>query len=362
MTSTKKKLNVVFRSHANEPEVENEPISALRLVKPLALNYPLLYSWGFRLNSVVAITTPSIGNVLEELSNKGSLVLGQTLHEIKQDLHAVGKTLFLYPNPPSASSDERLAYILSVVKAGMLDNRPFMGVVVIITDRTDLSDPNRDLMLLERNALAEPSFSTSDLVPDENELALVHDTIRRTVPHRQDEFDLLRATACCMFPDMDSRPSLDECFVLVDKLKSENDNLHDSGGLSSAFLQAIFSYAKAVPASFIKLPDLEEDAHSLTTAFFFNDDFLYMSETTFKKVTEEEMSAGSNAFKKALKADHILIPEPGNTKSYAVNMRYTLNGDHQRISMLRFDLEKLTDEEKCLLGDFLAANKEEDYE
>ena len=121
MTS-KKKLSAVFRRSEKAEQLKsknNDSISSLRLVKSLALNYPLLHSWGFRLHSVIAIVTPRIGNVIETLGSKGSLVLGQTLPEIKKGLRTNGKTLFLFQYVPSVNSDERLDYLLSVVKSGM---------------------------------------------------------------------------------------------------------------------------------------------------------------------------------------------------------------------------------------------------
>lgn len=343
----------------------------MKIVKSLGLNGPLLKEWGYELTKLITLIVPEGQAItaMQLLACRDSIVInqGDRLSSVIKLLRSTCYSFVLFFfNPGGKNSEEIKNCLLSIALSGSFENRPFHARIVLISECKYISDPQNDQFFVSFESLKELNLPIRSVVPDDDEVELVHDKVfSLTLDLEEDVGRALYAAAGFLYPMYSD--SFEAVLTAAELLVEENEFFHDESGLVQLFREGLFCWRRETHFSdvrelpFISMKELKTSGLDLIC---YDEQYVFIAENTFRKILPYiPSSIGPQAIKYGLKAGGLLIPEPGNAKSYSVKMLSKSDAGVGRTHMLRFLRDKLVDRyggkfiETCL---FERSNEDED--
>lgn len=325
-----------------------------KIIRSLLMNYPVICRAGVAVDRAVVLIPPpgktrKMLDFFKTSTLNAPLVVGTNIKDWKLEKWMTcyrSQAVFFVPSG-TKKSDEILAFFSSATQTGYVSEKKVTLLPVVITENIylvgqydffsiafeDFECEKEDIECLNQEVLPNP---------DEIPRALtLYDELQRTRQMENEYEKALTLAATLICAKDGNRDLLDAYLVCVKRMIADDEEFHYKSGLDELFLERFLRWQKDTEFGQIqKLPDIEIET-SVDETIFYDEKYLFISESLFKKVVEP-MSIPINILKTVLADEDILVPEKANQRAYVVKMFYSVDGESKRKRMLRFDRTKLT--------------------
>ena len=196
--------------------------------------------------------------------------------------------------------------------------------------------------------LTDVNIDLNEVVPLDEELAMVEDKIQTILPKATspDEKSLL-AAACFLYPKIARAGRQEEFKDILESamcLAALNEENQDTSQLALLFIKILYDWQEQVDFHTVYgLPFLEMVAvEKLRESLFFDADYLYMHEEMLKNIVGPLLNliVLLTVVKQALVEANMLFPDQARTFTAKMGY-YNVAGQYKRARMLRFSMDKL---------------------
>lgn len=324
----------------------------LLILKSIAANYPILseYELGFTKLLVLVVDKGQTKVTKSLLSETGIPSINEfmSLRQIEEIFKESNSDFVVYPYSCSKKSLDFMTLLKIIVRTGECAGRKIGALPIVITEGIPQGYDAENCFTVFLNGSLEGNFiSICDVVPSDEQLAVVMDKIGSIVPNAksQDERCLL-AAACFFYPSIvhtGTQVDFEEILELARNLVVLNEENLDTEGIEVAFIQELYNWQEKEDFHEIfDLPCLEMGVvEKLDTVILFDGKYIYLKDSLLKVIVKPLLRIFAiDTIKQELAKTGILCPEKEN--SYTIKLGfYNLAGQYQRVRMLRFDVEKL---------------------
>lgn len=324
------------------------------LLKSMALNYPVIKHLGMELGKLLFVLTEpgQMKAAVSLFSDMEAPVISEFTKksDCKKVIASANSSFVIFPYIQSKASNDYLQFLGSLVRSGSLGSPGLNAIPVVISERLPYGAGMENIFLVSLNGNLESlKKGLISVVPPDNKLEVVFDRIRCNIRENMtpDKKSFI-AAACFLYPNM-----LPEIRVLdflhikdhVESLIEFDDNNHDSGGATEAFIHEFYAWHKTVGfAGLYELPYLGTEAMgSLGYSVFFNEKYIFIKNSLFKRIAGNLLGVFCiDLLKNRLADDGVIYKD--ETSAVVVKMPfYDINGQYGREYMVRFDRGRLED-------------------
>lgn len=308
----------------------------IMILKSLAVNFPILQSWGYifpRLLKIVVEPGMQV-RTLDALRNFNNQAYSTNW---TSDFH------FYVANTLSKDT-------ISKMKMEIYERNPKTGICTVITDNPIADDEERNyffVFLEEHNY--QFNYRVEEIVPDTKDLESIHNKLRnQDETEMSEEERILRAAVYFLEPYFFHKAELSRVNELLDSVVhmcADDEVVREENDMSKVFLDNLYDWQEKT--NFSNISDLDEGITSYTDineTVFYDEEFAYMTEKLFKRVVEPIREyAPINTLKRSLRDMGVISVDKGctlNTYTIKVNIP-RVGGSQDRVRMLRFKKESL---------------------
>lgn len=314
----------------------------------LAVNYPVLKEYGMELSKplLIIVDKGQMKTAIDILSEKDTQKLNTSIKkgELVKIMTETNSDFVVYPYIQSKESDKFLSTINDIVLTSEIDGNKINAMPVIISENfpCGYDIENFFTVCIEGN-LEDIQVDKMVVVPPEKYLPTILSQIDNEIINSNSfshDKKVLMAAVYFLYPNLKNK--IDDYKNLAELLIEENNNNYYTNSLEYFFIEELFKWQKSTAFHNIsQLPYPENNAlENIEGTIFFDEDYVYMHENIFKKITEKFKNIiNINRLKKKLDDEGILYKE--NTNTYTVKMCYYKDEMLDRKRMLRFYRSKL---------------------
>ena len=331
----------------------DEAKMSLILLLSLAVNYPVLKSWGVEVSKLLILAVDSgEGIKAMNLLGKSSTPRLDVLMSNKSLADMLLKTnsdFVFCPYSRSRRGRDLVERLCSVAKTGTVEGIRVTALPLVIVEGfpVELMEQDAYKIFLD-GSLEGISIERSMVIPPDYRLEVVEDKIRLVSKEAcsRDEMIFLSA-ACFLYPNLVYAGQEEEfnAFVACAKrLVERTVSASNMPDLSEAFIRELYQWQERTEfCKIYELPNVDmRTASELESCIFYDDEYLFMKEQIFKSVVASLLQFFPlNSLKASLVSRGVLCPE--NVFTYTSKMAfYNVAGQYQRERMLRFRRNKIS--------------------
>lgn len=324
----------------------------LMILKSLAANYPIIYSLGicFTKLLVIFVAPGQTYNLVRVLSNFKVCAINEymKLDEVKMKLKNANSDFVFFPFSGTKKSRLVLDFLISFVKNHNITDEDVFALPLVVTELGFVDDFQSDMFFIHlEGELSNYDIQLSDVVPQDEELAIVEDQLMRQnkIASGLEERAFMVAI-CFLYLTYRNERASDEWSVLfrtAQLLVSKDENSHVLDDMGEVFINTLYDWQYNENFSEIyPLPNLEKDIiEHLNQVVLFDKKYLFIPEQVFRSVCGTLLNVYPiNSIKEGLVKSEILIPE--NKKTYSAKFGYyNYAGQYNRGRALRLDRVRL---------------------
>lgn len=336
---------------------------AISILKSMALNYPIIHDWGFRLSHVIKVIVP-IGctrSLLDSIYTPSSVMISPSVSS-KELERIVSDTnsgfIFMLSTGDKKKDCQRLNYLKYFVQRGE------KVVFVYLVESAQVMN-DRDLFTIQLEDTHFECPKVDILVPKPADLTLIHDIVtQKCCSCEMSEVEkTLKTSVVFLYPKLSNGSGtkvLDDFFRQVELICEYNEAELDSDTVSESFIKAMYrSCDEGKIEKAIMLPNISDFENVRTTSVFYDKDYVYMSLVLFNTIVEE-MHLLPLAVKQALDRAGILLHDTGE---YSVKMSFwNPYGIRKRVRMMKFEATKLVLPGEMFIIDMLTEEGEKNVD
>lgn len=323
----------------------NDYTAAIMILKSLAINLPILRSWGYVFPRLLTIVV-----------NQGKMaMLMDTLRVFpreyaEKNLNSEFRFHFF---PKGYAHQKEQSEIALRCKT---DNTGTNGLDVVITDDEIVEDLAFDkfFIFFDDSDFPTVSLDLQDFVPKSNDLKFIMTSAERI---NQDEAysveqQVLNVAALFIEPYLrkgHTELTIEQILDTVNRLCAFDENVRETNDISNVFCVSLENWRKNQQE--LRIVDLNNRSEltqinwdDISEILFFKGKYLYIRESKFKSILEEtNLGMPINLVKSKLRDAGVLATENNRTPNYVTKLRYVdSDGVEHSLRMMRFDLEKLS--------------------
>lgn len=328
------------------------------LLKSLAINYPVLRSWGHCMPRLITLLV-SPGYIARVLD-----LLTIFPHRQKKSSKNSDFDFHFFPSGKDCSSQKA-----ELALACNIDTTGANGLKVVVTDSQIIDDSDAQSFYILMDSCEDVvKFGIKEFVPDRYELDAIKGRIRKYIEGNDfsAEEEVFIAAAFFLEPFLLKKNvcvSLDEVLDVAESLYLIDEKLRESNEFENYFKTSLQKWLSSQDRShYVDLVEthenqlLPEDEGVVNDCIFFDGKFMFLKEQTFKRMLAEmQFLIPVNLMKMKLRDSGVLVAN--RTSTYSVKMCFKdCYGREHSPRMLRFDLGKLSNpgelnlRDQCLLG------------
>ncbi len=321
------------------------------ILKSLAINYPILKENSLDLAKLllVVVDKGQLKAAADLFSDGDAPRISEYMRakEFKKVFSEANSVFVIYPYSQTRKSKEFLNFLNTITRIGAIEETQINVMPLVISEGIPYDCDLENFFTVYLNGtLSGIHVDGMVVVPPDDQLAVVADKINSLVLNNlSQEQKALLAAVCFLYPNIfegSLQVKFEEMLGCAEKLVELDDDNKDTGNLGDAFIQQLYYWQEQENfCDMYQLPHLETHAiENFHQVILYQEDFLFMKESLFKKIAESLLKIFSvDAIKKALVQEGLLCPE--NTQTYSVKMPYyNPNREYKRERMLRFRRSK----------------------
>ena len=325
---------------------ENDMI--LRLVKALALYYPILVDCALPFTRLLTIIVP-----------KGSIQLAKTAldsflcsslspvaanAQIEAALSTAHSGPILIPSHSAIREARSLEHLASLVQSGYVNQQEIQALPVVLTDeQTILDEENQRFFLFLEEPFAGGEIPLEELLVSDEEVSHI---IQRFPDLEAGLGTEQRALTAASWFLASAYPELgDEFAALVERICEAEELCRESKGMEEGFVRVLNDWQK--DNDFTDVHEVNEIIEDLDAVrehgILYTDEYFYLPEKLFCTIVQPLTQSGIPilALKNALREQKLLLPDRSRN-SYTVKISVMNEyGEQVRIRMLRMDRSRL---------------------
>lgn len=324
----------------------------LLILLSLGTNYPILKEYGLGTSKLLFVIvgegqTQKAKSLLSD-NDTPSVDEFMSIREVKRIFMDANSTFITYSYSYSRRGQEFMPFLEMIARTGDVAGFKINALPLVIAEGIPLGyDLQRSFTVFLEGDLTEVDIDLEEVVPLDEELAVVEDKIQTILPiAASPDEKMLLAAACFSYPIMKRAGKQQEFENLLEharRLATLNEENQDTSQLEVLFINLLYDWQRQTDFHRVyELPYLEmKTLEWLKESMFFDTNYIYMHEEVFKKIVKPLLNLFSlPVVKKALVEISMICPDQAGT--YTAKMGYyNVVGQYQRIRMLRFSADKL---------------------
>lgn len=306
------------------------------ILKSLAVNLPILYSWGYIFPRLLRVVVEP-GMQMRAKDALKIFIDSDNRENWSSDFHFYVTT---------SSGKE----IVSEVKDTLFERNYKNGITAVITDNPIADDEEGNYFFV---FLDERQYSTGyrigDIVPYPTDLEAIHTKlIKQDDSEMMEEERILRAAVYFLEPYFFRKGELfrvEELLDLVRQMCIVDENARDTNDMPEIFLRYLFEWQRET--NFAKICDLDIGVDVETNSdetIFYDAANVYITEKMFKEIVEPMRAyVPVNSLKRSLRDKGYLIVGKGNAAN-TYTTKIDISGDgsaENRIRVMKFERKLL---------------------
>lgn len=301
------------------------------ILKSLAVNLPVMYSWGYIFTRVLKVVVEP-GMQVRAKDVLKNFVTSKKREDWGSDFH------FYVTN--SSGKD-----IVSKTKNTRFERNSKNGITTVITDNPIVEDEegNYFFVFLEERQYSK-GYEIGEIVPYPTDLEALHNKLRSQDNYEMTEEErILRAAVYFLEPYFFRKGELfrvDELLETVKQMCIVDENARDTNDMPEIFIKYLFEWQEET--NFSNISDLEAEIEAETDydqTIFYDAENVYVTEKMFKKIVEPMRAyVPINSIKKCLRDSGYLIVGNGNSaNTYTTKIDVSgAGGSENRIRVMKF--------------------------
>ena len=308
--------------------MRNKQQMICRIIKSLAVNYPILLAagCGFEKLLMLIIRQGEMGAIISVLGGDNPQLIhnDMTSRKISQILTLNNSVAIFYPYSPDGKSQGIVRQLSIVMKTGTLERQKILTLPIIISEGVPLNIDMSECFSIYFNGGLKNIVGTGRTEIQEERA--------------------LKAAVSFLYPILEeTEEGIAEYLKVVEDLVFSDDENQDTNNLGESFLRELYKWQdeKTFHRAY-ELPCLGTEAtKSFEQVILYDEQFIFMKDSLFKEISENLLRVISmDILKNSLRQEKILCP--GQTKTYTVKVNYyNVAGEFNRVRMLRFDRSRL---------------------
>ncbi|MDY5578324.1 MAG: hypothetical protein SPF70_12795 [Lachnospiraceae bacterium] len=325
----------------------------IKVLKSLIVNFPIFWSWGYRITKILTILVDEgqEQKAIEALSTfEKPLVIDEYLKEndiAEMFANNRSQAVFYLLSQKNKRTERILDFLQLAVSTSYVKGNPVSVIPIVITSKAMLLDEREmHFMISIDGDWSNFNLHYREIVPDAKDINSAEILYREVVPPSDDIANIMNLANIMIYLKDRNVDMREQRFMMIRNLISSNENLQAYEGLEELFLYLLEQWIgeNAEMVMVCELPCVDNNAYNhLAETLFYTDDYVFMHEILFQKITKSsESQYPINALKMALKNAEILITE-SKSSVYTTKMNfYREMGMFDRKRMLKFQRSKLS--------------------
>jgi len=306
------------------------------ILKSLAVNLPILQSWGYIFPRLLRV-------VVEPGMQVRTIDILKNFPDSEYCKNWNSNFCFYILN---ATSRE----VISKVRSTLFERKAKKGLPIIITDNPIADDDEGCYFYVFMDERNYPiRYEVREIVPYPTDLDAIHNKlIELDDCEMMEEERILRAAVYFLEPYFFRRNELfriDELLNTVDQMCIIDENARDTNDISEVFLKYLFEWQETT--HFKEIHELGYGAEydiDINEMVFHDDEYVYLTERLFKKIVEPMRGyAPLNSLKRCLRENGIIVAGK-NSSMNTYTIKVSAYGNFQnrgRVRMIRLKRELL---------------------
>lgn len=321
----------------------------LRLVKVLALYYPILVDCSLPFTRLLTIVVPKGGIQLAKVALHNFLCRNLSPESSKAAIKAVLSSTHSGPILVSSCNSKResktMDYLAALFQTGYVDQQPIQALPVILTDELTILDEDQQRFFL---FLQEP-FHGDGAIPLE-ELLVSGEDVSCIIQHFSSldadmDTEQRALTAASWFLAAAYPTQAEEIAALIEYICEAEELYRETSGVGRGFTQVLNDWLRGSEFTAVYEADgiIENLDEVKEHGMLYSAEYIYMPEKLFCSIVQPMIQGGIPilALKNALREEKLLLS--GQSKNSFTTKISVLNAEGQRvrIRMMRLDRNKL---------------------
>lgn len=316
----------------------------IRILKSLGMNYPVLRSSGLIMERIplIRVEENNLSDLIRLLTDNGTMQIYEGILEKEiRDIFKNADSFLIYRFTGSSRSSDFVVRLYSLVSSGNIQDFYWPLVFVLTDNAYVLQDHDKFFEIFLHGDLKEIESEDIKVIPEDGTVPMILERLKGITSESAEQRTIM-AAAEFLLP-LVSEIEFTEIKKEAELLAMEGKEDSEAEEVMEAFLDRLQEWGKVSTAIVRELPILVEEEIRKRRVLFFDEEYMYCSQEVFAEIVSPltgQISIGK--LKRCLVEAQLLVPESGNTKSYAVKMNYEDEEGRKRMRVLRFSKELIT--------------------